>query len=276
MARLLSALTIAIFIASLGLLITTEVPMSAQSTPGAPLPVPGRSMVATKYGIVAASHPLAARAGVQILERGGHAVDAAIATNAVLNLMEPAMNGIGGDLFAIVYDAKADRLYGMNASGWSPSGLTPELLKGKGQTRVRPRHLLGDGPGRRRRLGTDAGTVRQAADGRSAGASHPLRRGRLPDHRGRRRPVRRRREALSQHPNARATYMLDGDRVPREGDIFRNPALATSLRRIATQGRDGFYRGQTAEAIVALSRELGGTMTMADLAEYRGGVGRTD
>ncbi|HLE71584.1 MAG TPA: gamma-glutamyltransferase, partial [Vicinamibacteria bacterium] len=91
-------------------------------------PVVGRSVVATEYGIVAASQPLAARAGVQILERGGNAIDAAIAANATIGLMEPTGNGIGGDLFAIVYWAKTGELLGLNSSGWAPSGLTVELL----------------------------------------------------------------------------------------------------------------------------------------------------
>src|SRR3954462_13376122 len=89
----------------------------------------GRSRVPTRCGIVAASQPLAARAGVQILERGGNAVDAAIATNAVMGLVEPHNNGIGGDLFVIYYEAKTGKLYGVNAGGCSPSGLTPALLQ---------------------------------------------------------------------------------------------------------------------------------------------------
>ena len=91
-----------------------------------------RSMVISKNGIVAAESPLAAQAGVRILESGGNAVDAAIATNAMMGVVEPMMNGIGGDLFAIVYDAKANKLYGLNASGWAPKGLTIEFLQKQG------------------------------------------------------------------------------------------------------------------------------------------------
>src|SRR4029077_7583632 len=83
-----------------------------------------RSMVVSRGGIVAAESPLAAQAGAQILERGGKAVDAGIATNAMMGVVEPMMDGIGGDLFAIVYDAKSNKLYGLNASGWAPKGLT--------------------------------------------------------------------------------------------------------------------------------------------------------
>src|SRR6476469_8498768 len=94
----------------------------------------GRSRIATKYGIVAASQPLAARAGVQILERGGNAVDAAVAANAVMGLVEPQSNGIGGDLFAIVYEAATGTLHGLNACGWAPAALAPALLKKQGLT----------------------------------------------------------------------------------------------------------------------------------------------
>src|SRR5450755_4379985 len=91
-----------------------------------------RSMVVSRDGIVAAESPLAAQAGVRILESGGNAVDAAIATNAMMGVVEPMMNGIGGDLFVIVYDAKANKLHGLNASGWAPKGLTIEFLQKQG------------------------------------------------------------------------------------------------------------------------------------------------
>src|SRR5579863_4990305 len=92
----------------------------------------GRSMVISRYGVVAAESPLASQAGVQVLEHGGNAVDAAVAANAVMGVVAPMSNGIGGDLFAMVYDAKSGKLYGINASGWAPTGLTPESLKKQG------------------------------------------------------------------------------------------------------------------------------------------------
>jgi len=98
----------------------------------ATLPVPGRSVTASQHGVAASSQPLAAQAAVQILQRGGNAVDAAIAANSTQGVMEPTSNGIGGDLFAIVYLAKEDKLYGVNASGWSPAGMTLDFLRGKG------------------------------------------------------------------------------------------------------------------------------------------------
>src|SRR5262252_7413160 len=94
----------------------------------------GRSVVMTDRGIVATSHYLASQAGARVLAQGGSAMDAAIAANAVLGVTEPMMNGIGGDLFAIYWDAKTGKLYGLNASGWAPKGLTPEHLKAKGIT----------------------------------------------------------------------------------------------------------------------------------------------
>ena len=109
-----------------------------------------RSMVISRRGIVAAESPLAAQAGATILARGGNAIDAAVATNAVMGVVEPMMNGMGGDLFAIVYDAKTQKLYGLNASGWAPAGLTIEFLKSKGITEMPQRR---DSVGHRSRRG---------------------------------------------------------------------------------------------------------------------------
>src|ERR1700691_4113469 len=115
-----------IFLASACIALLSS-PMFAQSDRGQ-----GRSMVISQYGIVAAENPLAAQAGVSILEHGGNAVDAAVAANAVMGVVEPMMNGMGGDLFAIVYDAKSAKYYGLNASGWAPAGETIAHLKSKG------------------------------------------------------------------------------------------------------------------------------------------------
>ena len=157
--------------------------------------VPGRSMVTTKLGIVAASQPLAARAGVQMLEQGGNAIDAAIAANAALGLMEPAMNGVGGDLFAIVYEAKTGKMYGLNASGWAPTGLTPEFLASK-DIKTMPRRgiLLGDGSWRCGRMGRAAQTIRQAGPRDDTRPDHLVRREWLSRHASRRRGVANRAE----------------------------------------------------------------------------------
>src|SRR5271156_4510143 len=121
-------MNLSIRIAAAALLLTTSISMSARDRSNA------RSMVITRYGIVATSHVQASVAGAKILARGGSAVDAAIAANAVLGVTEPMMNGMGGDLFAIYWEAKTGKLYGLNASGWAPRGLTIEHLKAKGAT----------------------------------------------------------------------------------------------------------------------------------------------
>src|SRR5437764_3841475 len=205
----------------------------------ATLPVPGRSVTASQHGVVASSQPLAAQAAVQILQRGGNAVDAAIAANSRQGLMEPTSNGIGGDLFAIVYLAKEDKLYGLNASGWSPSGMTLEFLRSKG--------VEGELPYR----GVYTVTVPGAVAGWTA--LHQ-RFGKLPlatdlapaiwyaEHGF---PVMevtaglwsRSVEMLAEDPESRSTFLIGG-KSPRAGETFRNPNLARSLRRIAEQGSD--------------------------------------
>jgi gamma-glutamyltranspeptidase/glutathione hydrolase len=228
----------------------------------------GRSRIATKYGIVAASQPLAARAGVQILERGGNAVDAAIAANAVMGLVEPQSNGIGGDLFAIVYDAKTGAVHGLNSCGWAPGGLSAALLKRQGlsempqggiHTVTVPGAVAG-WEALRAKLGSlplatllapamfyaDEGfPVSDVIAGHWASLA----------------------DKLAAEPSAAATYLPNG-RAPLAGEIFRNPDLARSLRRIAEHGPAGFYEGATADAILAISQEKGGTMTAADLREF--------
>jgi gamma-glutamyltranspeptidase/glutathione hydrolase len=230
--------------------------------------IPGRSKIATKYGIVAASQPLAASAGVQILERGGNAVDAAIAANAVLGLVEPHNNGIGGDLFAMYYEARTGALYGLDAGGWSPSGLTPAFLASQGLDRVPS-------------IGIHSVTVPGAVAGWEALCS---RFGKLPlsdllaaaiFYADEGFPVTdviggawaAATEKLASEALAAETFLPNG-RAPRPGEVFRNPRLAATLRLIAEQGRAGFYEGKTADAIVAVMRDKGGRMTLADLKDF--------
>ena len=232
-------------------------------------PVVGRSVVATTFGIVAASQPLAARAGVQILERGGNAIDAAIAANATIGLMEPTGNGLGGDLFIIYYEAKTGTVHGLNSSGWAPTGFTVDYLASKGITKMPQRGIYSvTVPGvaagwhaMREKFGTKplsellAPAIYYAENGFPLSETIAAGWGRSE-------------KMLSDHPNSRHTYLVDGKRAPKAGEVFRNPDLAGSLRLIAAQGRDGYYTGKTAEAILQISREQGGTMTAADLSEF--------
>ena len=228
----------------------------------------GRSMVITRYGIVAAESPLAAQAGAQILAHGGNAIDAIVATNAVMGVVEPMMNGMGGDLFAIVYDAKSGKLYGVNASGWSPQGLTPEFLRGKGITKM-PQH------------GINAVTVPGAVDGWTMLLQ---RFGTMKFPQVLAPAIRYAREGfpvpewdaiywndatkiLQESPTAGKVYLING-RAPQVGDIFRNEDLAHSLEQVASGGHDVFYKGEIARQIVEFSQHEGGTMTLADLAGY--------
>ena len=240
-----------------------------QQTP-APGPVPGRSVVATTLGIVAASQPLAARAGLQILERGGNAIDAAIAANATIGLMEPTGNGIGGDLFLLYYEAKTGVVHGLNASGWAPSGLTPEFLAAKGITKMPQRGIYSvTVPGvvagwdaMRTKFGTKPFAELLAPAIHYAENGFPLSEVIAGN-------WARSVKMHGEHPNSKKTYLVDGLRAPRAGEVFKNPDLAGSLRRIAERGRDGYYTGPTADAILTISKEQGGTFTAADLAEYQ-------
>lgn len=228
----------------------------------------GRSMVITDRGIVATSHFLASQAGAQILARGGSAADAAIAANAVLGVTEPMMNGIGGDLFLLYWDAKSGKLYGLNASGWAPKNLTIDFLKKQGIT-VMPEE------------GINSVTVPGAVDGWDK--AHQ-RFGRLPwndllapaiyyaEHGygvpeiihdfwriGQRR--------LQQTPEAQRLFLPHG-KVPEVGDMFSNPDLAKTLRIIAEKGPQVFYRGEIAQDILKTSSSLGGTIQADDLSEF--------
>jgi gamma-glutamyltranspeptidase / glutathione hydrolase len=228
----------------------------------------GRSMVISGGGIVAAESPLAAQAGVRILERGGNAVDAAIATNAMMGVVEPMMNGIGGDMFVIVYDAKANKLYGLNASGWAPKGLTIEFLQKQGLKSMPQQGIhavtvpgavdgwqkLADKFGRKKLAEDLEAAIRTAQDGFPVPEWDAAYWAEEVDY-------------LRKDEAATATY-LPQDRPPRVGEVFRNPDLAWSLQQIAAHGRDAFYKGEiTAKMLNAMKRH-GGTMEAQDLAEY--------
>lgn len=229
-----------------------------------------RSMTMTQYGIVATSQSVASQAGVAILERGGSAVDAAIAANAALGVIEPMMNGVGGDLFAIVYDARTKKLYGLNSSGWAPEGMTVEALRAKGIVDQIPT------------LGIDSVTVPGAVAGWDA--LH-RRFGRLSMAEDLAPAVALAQDGIAvpetdaenwstysapvaNSPGFAQTF-LPGGRPPAVGQIFRNPDLAQTLRRIGLEGRNGFYQGPTAAAILKLSAEQHGFFRPADLADFQ-------
>jgi gamma-glutamyltranspeptidase/glutathione hydrolase len=228
----------------------------------------GRSMVMTTGGIAASEHPLASQAGVSILARGGHAVDAAIAANAAMGVVAPMMNGIGGDLFALVYDAASDALHGINGSGWSPAALTIERLAETGavsmpQTGIHSVTIPGAVAawaklhGRFGRL-PFADLLAPAA--RMAEEGFPVPEITAAEWDGGGPLVRADQEA--------ARIYLPAGRAPRAGEIFRNPDLASAYRRIASEGAAAFYRGDLAARIVHCSESHAGTLTAADLEEY--------
>jgi len=227
-----------------------------------------RSMVVTRYGIVATSHVQASQAGAQILARGGSAADAAIAANAVLGVTEPMMNGIGGDLFALYWDAKTGKLYGLNASGWAPQGLTIGHLKAKGASSMP-------------QSGIDTVTVPGAVAGWNT--LHE-RFGRLPwkdilqpaiFYADEGYPVPElihgfwedSVDDLLRDPESRRVF-LRNDKPPALGEIFQDHDLAKALRVIAQEGPNAFYRGEIAQAILRTSEALGGTMSAADLTGF--------
>jgi gamma-glutamyltranspeptidase/glutathione hydrolase len=227
-----------------------------------------RSEVIAVHGMAATSQPLATQVCLDILKAGGNAVDAAIAGNAVLGLMEPTGNGIGGDLFAIIRDAKTGKLYGLNASGRSPRSLTLEYFKKNGYTSIPsygplPVSVPGCVDGwfeMNARFGSMdmkdilAPAIRYAREGfpvseliayyMKAGAA-----------------------TLQDYPGFRETYM-PGGRTPAKGEIFRNPALAGTLETIASEGRDAFYKGDIARTIARYMKDQGGFLSLEDLASH--------
>jgi gamma-glutamyltranspeptidase/glutathione hydrolase len=225
-----------------------------------------RSMVISTRGIVATAQTLASQAGAQILARGGSAVDAAIAANAVLSVVEPMMNGPGGDLFALVWDAKTGSLSGINASGWAPKGLSIDYLKKQGMTRM-----------------PTNGIHTVTVPGCVAGWEKLHKRfGRLPwrdlfkpaiYYAENGFPVTEQIQWDWENTNsrlgaeARRLYLPNGS-APKVGEIFRNAPLGHALRLIAELGARAFYAGPVGEALLKTSQQLGGTMTASDLSDY--------
>ena len=227
-----------------------------------------RSMVVSTGGIVASEHPLASQAGAMMLAQGGHAVDAAVAANAVMGVVCPMMCGIGGDLFAIVCDGRG-MLHGVNASGWAPARLTPDFLEGR-DDKVMPQ----------------SGAHSVTVPGAAAGWSLLLERfGRLPIARLLEPAValasggfpvaeitseewHKQESFLREDPEAARTFLPDG--LPLAvGAVFRNPDLAWAYRQIASNGSDAFYRGEIARRLVDGLERRGSVMAAADFSEFR-------
>jgi gamma-glutamyltranspeptidase/glutathione hydrolase len=239
----------------------------AQGQQFSSVPDQGRSMVVTKYGIVAAPQFLAAQAGVEVLQAGGNAVDAAIAANAVMGVVQPYVNGMGGDLFAIVYQAKTGKLYGLNASGWTPKALTIEYLKAHNIEKLNPIGVhtvtvpgcVAGWEALRQRFGTLPFEKLLSPAIFYAENGFPL-------------AEKNARywfaKTLVNQPGYKETY-LPGGSAPGLGDVFKNPALGESLRQVANHGRDAFYKGKLTEVMVKFLQSQGGTHTMEDFAEYQ-------
>lgn len=227
-----------------------------------------RSMVISQHGIVATSQALASQAGAQVLARGGSAMDAAIAANAVLGAVEPMMNGIGGDLFVIYREAATGKLTGINASGWAPAEMTRERLAALGHAKM-PQD------------GIHAVSVPGCVDGWE---KLHRRFGRLPWREVLQPAIYYAENGfpvteiiqgswdgseakLAADPNGREIFLRNG-KAPKVGEVFKNPALARAYRLIAEQGAAAFYRGPIAEALIKTSGRLGGALAAADLAEF--------
>jgi gamma-glutamyltranspeptidase/glutathione hydrolase len=228
----------------------------------------GRSVVMAPNGMVATSQPLAVQAGLDVLRAGGNAVDAAIAANATLGLVEPMSCGIGGDLYAIVWDAKSKKLYGLNASGRSPYRATRDFFASKRLAEIPETGPLSwSVPGcvdgweeLHKRFGSQPlarllePSIRYAEDG-------------FPVTEVIARYWQGSEKTLSAHPDAAKTYLIGG-KAPRPGDIFRNPALARTYQEIARGGRDAFYKGRIAREIVTFSEKNGGLLSLKDFEDH--------
>ena len=232
-------------------------------------PFASRSEVIGTNGMVATSHPLATQIGLDILKSGGNAVDAAIAANAALGLMEPTGNGVGGDLFAIVWDAKTKKLYGLNASGPAPQTITIEYFKDNNLEKI-PAYgplpvsvpgavdgwiKLHEKFGNKEFSSLFKPTITYAKDG------FPV--SELIDYYLDRSATR-----FHDYPNFKDIWMNNGS-TPKKGEIFKNPELARTLQEIGNSKRESFYEGQIATAMADFIQEQGGFLTFEDLKNYQ-------
>lgn len=231
-----------------------------------------RSEVIARNGMAATSQPLATQVALDILKQGGNAIDAAIAANATLGLVEPTGNGIGGDLFAIIWDVKTQKLYGLNASGRSPYSLTLDYFKQNNIKQIPPYGVL-------------PVSVPGAVDG---WFEMHKKFGKLPMKENLAPAIRYAREGFpvseliaylwergvsnfadeKKYPNFKETYTING-KAPKTGEIFKNPRLANTLEKIANEGRDGFYKGEVAKKIDAFFKRMGGFLSEKDLADHK-------
>jgi gamma-glutamyltranspeptidase / glutathione hydrolase len=227
-----------------------------------------RSEVIAGQGMAATSHPLATQVALDVLKNGGNAIDAAIAANAVLGLMEPTGNGIGGDLYAIIWDAKTQKLHGLNGSGRSPKGLSLAHFKEQGLDKI-PSYgpLPVSVPG-----AVDGWWEMHQKFGKTPWKelfTPAISYGRngfpIPDYIAY--YWRRGIDLLGAYPNFKETYTING-KAPEKGDIFRNPDLANTLEKIAAGGRDAFYKGDIARTIDAFMKKQGGFLSYEDLVAH--------
>jgi len=227
-----------------------------------------RSEVIAQHGMACTSQPLATQVALDVLKAGGNAIDAAIAANALLGLVEPTGNGMGGDLFAIVWDAESKRLYGLNASGRSPQSLSIEHFRENGYDKIPaygplPVSVPGCVDGwfeLHKRFGSmDMDQILKPAIN-YAREGFPVTELIAYYWAGNAR-------SLSRYPNVKEVYM-PGGKAPAKGEIFKNPNLASTLEAIAEGGRDAFYKGEIAQTIDAFMKEQGGFLSYEDLASH--------
>jgi gamma-glutamyltranspeptidase/glutathione hydrolase len=227
-----------------------------------------RSEVIGQNGMVATSHPLATQIGLDILKQGGTAVDAAIAANIALGLMEPTGNGIGGDLFAIIWDAKTKKLHGLNASGPAPKNLSIEYFKQQGLTKI-PSYgplpvtvpgavdgwvKLHEKFGKLKFESLFKPTIEYAEKGFPVTETIAY-------------YLDRSQKRFENYPNFNEVWVKNG-KMPKKGEIFKNPQLASTLRTIAEKGREGFYEGKIAQTMADFVQSQGGFLAYDDLAEF--------